>query len=200
MISTANGTTPSALNESQHCTDYFLTSPKHGDTWVWDGIAWTEVTPLVSPSPRERHAMVYDAARSVMVLFGGLGENVSELGDTWEYRPHEDCNTNGVPDDCESDSDDDYVIDDCDNCPEIYNPDQADFDGDGLGDACDDDIDDDGVPNEEDACDYTPPGANIVTDSEDCLYGTLRCDQDRDCDCDLADYALFQADFTGPNG
>jgi len=25
----------------------------------------------------------------------------------------------------------------CDNCPDVYNPDQADYDRDGYGDACD---------------------------------------------------------------
>ncbi|MCK4660324.1 MAG: thrombospondin type 3 repeat-containing protein [Phycisphaerae bacterium] len=111
-----------------------------------------------------------------------------------------DCNRNDVPDECDPDVDSDGVPDDCDNCPDTPNPDQADFDGDGLGDICDPDIDNDGVPNPLDVCDYTPPGANIVTDPEDCLYGTLRCDQDGDCDCDLTDYTIFQADFTGPNG
>jgi len=35
------------------------------------------------------------------------------------------------------DRDGDGVPDDEDNCPDVANPDQADFDGDGLGDACD---------------------------------------------------------------
>ncbi len=38
----------------------------------------------------------------------------------------------GVPD-----GDDDAVADDSDNCRTVFNPDQADADGDGLGDACD---------------------------------------------------------------
>jgi len=70
----------------------------------------------------------------------------------------DDCNTNGVPDECETDTDGDGFIDDCDrcpgeddgldadddgtpdcldNCPELANADLLDTDGDGYGDACD---------------------------------------------------------------
>jgi hypothetical protein len=48
-----------------------------------------------------------------------------------------DCNANGIPDECEPDADGDGVIDDCDNCPNVGNPDQSDADEDGFGDACD---------------------------------------------------------------
>lgn len=37
----------------------------------------------------------------------------------------------------DNDADDDGVLDDLDNCPFTYNPDQTDSDGDGAGDACD---------------------------------------------------------------
>ena len=36
----------------------------------------------------------------------------------------------------EPDRDNDGIRDDCDNCPDDHNPDQADSDGDGVGDAC----------------------------------------------------------------
>ncbi|MCB2154141.1 thrombospondin type 3 repeat-containing protein [bacterium] len=57
------------------------------------------------------------------------------------------------------DRDADTVVDSLDNCPEIFNPDQEDFDLDGTGDACDNDIDGDNVPNWEDNAPYVPnPG------------------------------------------
>src|SRR5262249_3728655 len=42
-----------------------------GDTWTWDGSAWTKAAPSASPPARAAHAMAYDRARSQIVLFGG---------------------------------------------------------------------------------------------------------------------------------
>jgi hypothetical protein len=57
------------------------------------------------------------------------------------------------------DDEEDGVADDLDNCPGLFNPDQADTDEDGAGDACDicpfdpfDDIDGDGLCADADAC------------------------------------------------
>jgi hypothetical protein len=60
-----------------------------------------------------------------------------------------DCSS-VVPD---TDSDDDGVPDDTDNCPTVPNSDQTNTDGDAMGDACDDDDDADGIFDIEDNCD-----------------------------------------------
>jgi hypothetical protein len=51
------------------------------------------------------------------------------------------------------DSDRDGIPDDLDNCPQIWNPDQADSNGNGTGNACED-TDGDGIPNALDNCPF----------------------------------------------
>jgi hypothetical protein len=58
-----------------------------------------------------------------------------------------------------------------DNCPNVANADQADFDHDGIGDACDEDIDGDGVANEIDVCPGTVLPERVPTSG---MLGTNR--------------------------
>ncbi len=46
---------------------------------------WAERAPSASPSPRRNHAMAFDAARGVTVLFGGFGD-IGLVADTWEWN------------------------------------------------------------------------------------------------------------------
>ncbi|MCK4660947.1 MAG: hypothetical protein KAV82_15610, partial [Phycisphaerae bacterium] len=112
-------------------------------------------------------------------------DEVTSLGCGTCEPTSEDCQPDGVPDECQladNDCNSNGTPDDC----------ESDYDGDGVIDDCDDDIDNDGVLNGDDVCDYTPPGAAV--DSEGRPLGDI----DQDCDTDLADYALFQQGFTGP--
>lgn len=55
-------------------------------TWVWDGANWSELAPSQSPPGRYAHALVSDARRRRLVLFGGIvngGTGVAQ--DTWEW-------------------------------------------------------------------------------------------------------------------
>lgn len=65
-----------------------------GDTWeltLGPSPTWTQVSPAQSPSPRWNHAMEYEPARGVVVLFGGYGPPsgggaASFRNDVWEYN------------------------------------------------------------------------------------------------------------------
>jgi hypothetical protein len=86
-----------------------------------------------------------------------------------------------------TDLDGDGVPNGADNCPFVYQLDQADADGDGLGDACDPiddrDVDGDGVPNELDNCPFVANSAQLDSDGDG--LGDV-CDpfDDRDLDGD----------------
>jgi hypothetical protein len=55
-----------------------------GDSWIWDGTTWTELSPTVSPPARSFAPMADDPATSQLVLFGGSG-NTGNLADTWTF-------------------------------------------------------------------------------------------------------------------
>jgi hypothetical protein len=62
------------------------------DTWYWDGTTWTNVSPSPAtstntPSARFSHAMTYDAAVGLPLMFGGQDESSTNyFADTWEWN------------------------------------------------------------------------------------------------------------------
>jgi hypothetical protein len=55
------------------------------DTWEWDGVAWTQRFPAVSPPGRYFAAAAYDPGRGAVVLFGGSDRGQTTLDETWEW-------------------------------------------------------------------------------------------------------------------
>jgi hypothetical protein len=76
-------------------------SARLDDTWLWDGSTWVELSPPRAPPPRDDLAMVYDAARRRVVMFGGSSGDTwgDDLNDTWFFDlaspedPEEACYT-----------------------------------------------------------------------------------------------------------
>lgn len=122
----------------------------------------TPVAPLPGTNP------VDNSALQVVNLTADCNGNGQEDADDLAGGTSSDCDTNGVPDECQSDADGDGVIDPCDRCAGAI--DGGDADADGVPDGCDRcsagddsrDADGDGVA---DACDRCP-GSNDALDSD----------------------------------
>ena len=83
-----------------------------------------------------------------------------------------------------ADNDLDNIVDRTDNCPEVYNDNQFNYDGDAYGDLCDSDIDGDGALNDVDACDYNQTGWISNENSDYDNDGCRDIDEDFDDDND----------------
>ena len=90
-----------------------------------------------------------------------------------------DIDDNGRPDECDAqdaDIDHDGILNEIDNCPQVYNPQQEDCDGNGVGDACELDCNHNGIP---DSCDIANGTAkdcngNGIPDSCDIASGLAK--------------------------
>ena len=86
-------------------------------------------------------------------LYGFVPSDVCAVKDAFnavEIGPG-DFNCDGTDDNFQ-DPDGDFVPSPGDNCPNVWNPSQADATNDGVGDACDIDFDNDGKPDASDNC------------------------------------------------
>jgi hypothetical protein len=64
------------------------------DTWEYDGHDWRQVLTPTVPPQREQHAMAYDSARALVIMFGGVGSTSSDR-QTWEYIGFEEIFADG---------------------------------------------------------------------------------------------------------
>lgn len=59
------------------------------DTWTYDGVQWVQQFPATSPPLARRNHLIYDLARNVAVLYGGLTGNPQAgqcSDDHWEWN------------------------------------------------------------------------------------------------------------------
>lgn len=65
--------------------DPLSSSPYFGDTWEYDGTAWTKID-IAAPSARYFHTMTWHPGRGAVVLFGGFpAAGVANEQHFWEY-------------------------------------------------------------------------------------------------------------------
>ncbi|MDP6930467.1 MAG: sulfatase-like hydrolase/transferase [Planctomycetota bacterium] len=76
MVSTNGSLLAFAGNSNQGVTN---------ELWRYDGQNWTLLAPARKPTPRLRHAGVFDEGRKRLVVFGGIDGNAGLLADTWEF-------------------------------------------------------------------------------------------------------------------
>jgi N-acetylneuraminic acid mutarotase len=74
-------------------------SVPRSDTWIYNlsTRAWKRMEPAVSPPARIGHAMAFDSAHGVMVMFGGYSSSWGDMGDTWTYNTRTNTWTNMNP-------------------------------------------------------------------------------------------------------
>ncbi len=114
--------------------------------------------------------LYFDEAGNKFYIYHEEGWTLIQLGET--VTSIYDTNT-------DMDSDEDGVLDDDDNCPDVANAGQEDLDNDNIGDVCDPDIDGDGFNNEFDNCPEIANADQSNIDNDD--FGDS-CDLDIDGD------------------
>jgi hypothetical protein len=56
-----------------------------GDTWLWNGAAWTQPAQSPAPSARTSGSSTYDPAHGVVLYFGGRLDGTTFVNDTWTW-------------------------------------------------------------------------------------------------------------------
>lgn len=76
-----------------------------GDTWLFDGVDWQQLSPPSAPSPRQKFGMVYDSTRQRIDLLGGYGpggyygwqsDHWTWDGTTWTHQGNPFLSHNGI--------------------------------------------------------------------------------------------------------
>lgn len=122
----------SIMNDYSIAMDQSAGTPLQTGYWSnSNGGFWTQI---------QSAFLVWQNYRSMILRVAGIIDcNANTISDTLDIAngTSKDCNSNGVPDECDPDADGDMIPDSCDNCPNTANAGQENSDGDSIGDACD---------------------------------------------------------------
>lgn len=96
------------------------------------------------------------------------GDGCADTVDNCPLIADANCLDSGavVPNECFADEDADQIPDHLDSCSGVPNEDQSDADEDGFGDACDTDLDNDGFANTVDLCSRLPTTSQVDDDRD----------------------------------
>jgi hypothetical protein len=148
--------------------------PLFGDDPIWNG----ELQPGQVHEFDKSHTLPDDHCGDFTNNAWAIGHPLGPEGYLPEVRDDDSWTVMVI---CCDDADGDGVCDDDDNCPVVYNPDQADADHDGVGDACD------GCPSDPNK---VAPGV--------CGCGTPDTDSDGDGTADCNDNCPADPNKTEP--
>jgi hypothetical protein len=146
---TANVTANSPVNCSAPCDVVLMASGGQSGGQATFSVNGSLPQALTSTTTTAYTFHLPDGATTISVKAGGTGTGHNAILDVAQI---------GGGSDPGADRDGDTIPDASDNCPDVYNPQQADRDGDGVGNKCDTgstpptDTDSDGVPDSSDNC------------------------------------------------
>lgn len=132
---TANGQSGTGA-ATKYCYDVW--DPLFGPGQLCD-VTWSVSVPLAPGT-------------NVINLGAAAGNRVASAAVTVAMDPGMTCTVASSL----QDPDRDGIPSSRDNCPDVANANQGDWDSDHIGNACDPDDDNDGIPDEQDTCPYDP--------------------------------------------